>query len=119
MPIILVPTGTLLLAVVLLYRKSRFATSEASTTPVLSVLVVTRRGFGPGGGAVSEAADTEPRRPDEFERVLSHREQMFRTLGFNLWQSASLAEAGADWHEAEKLLERTCPHETVLDLLLP
>lgn len=118
MPIILVLTGTLLLAAALLYRRSRFATREASTTPASSVRAVTRRASGLGV-VVAEAAETEPRRPDEFERVLSHREQMFRALGFNLWQSVSLAEAGADWHEAEKLLERTCPHETVLDLLLP
>lgn len=61
----------------------------------------------------------EPRGPNEEERVLSHREQMFRdVLKFNEWQSASLAEAAVDWHEAERLLKRGCPHELVVDLLL-
>lgn len=69
-------------------------------------------------GAPAEE-DPEPRAPDEFERVLSYREMMFRGVGFNHWQAISLAEVGADWHEAEKLLKRGCPHETVLDLLLP
>lgn len=59
------------------------------------------------------------RSPTEEERILSYREEMFRGLEFNFWQSVSLAEAGVDWHEADKLLKRGCPHETVLDLLLP
>lgn len=63
--------------------------------------------------------DAEPRAPDEFEQLLSYREQMFRELGFNQWQAVSLAEANCDWHDADKLLGKGCPHETVLDLLLP
>lgn len=72
-------------------------------------------------GGTPKPAEEEPetaRAPDEWEKVLSHREQMFRSLGFNMWQAVSLAEAAADWHEAERLIHKGCPLDTVLDLLL-
>lgn len=62
--------------------------------------------------------DVEPRKPDEYEIVLSHREQMFReVLGFSDSASIILAEFGADWHEAEKLLKAGCPRDVALNLL--
>lgn len=62
--------------------------------------------------------DVEPRKPDEYEVVLSHREQMFRdVLGFSVAASIILAEHGADWHEAEKLLKAGCPKDLALELL--
>ena len=61
---------------------------------------------------------TETREADEYERLLSFREQMFRQLGFNDFQGVALAEAHVDWHSAEDLLKRGCPKETAVDLLL-
>lgn len=74
----------------------------------------------PGQAQPPEEPEPEPegRPPDEFERVLSHREMMFRSLGLNDWQAVALAESGADWHEAERLIKKGCPIETVVDLLL-
>lgn len=64
------------------------------------------------------AEDVEARHPDEHEKVLSYREQMFRdVLGFSFSASIILAESNADWHEAEKLLEAGCPRDVVLNLL--
>lgn len=67
----------------------------------------------------AEEPEVPARHPDEYEKVLSHREQMFRGLGFNEYQSVALAEASADWHQADGLLKKGCPPDTVLDLLLP
>jgi len=75
----------------------------------------------PGGrsGSASDMSeeDVPPRPPNEFERVLSYREQMFRLLGFSDTASIILAEVGADWHEAEKLIEAGCPRDVALNLL--
>jgi len=62
--------------------------------------------------------EAPPREPDEHEKVLSHREQMFEdVLGFTPFQAITLAEYGADWHEADKLLKAGCGHEIAFDLL--
>jgi hypothetical protein len=60
----------------------------------------------------------EPRAPSETEKVVSYLEQRFFELGFNVRQSAELAERNADWHEADRLLADGCPLETALDILL-
>lgn len=71
-------------------------------------------------GQATPEPEPETRGPSEEEKVLSHREQMFRdVLLFNEWQAISLAEAGVDWHEAQTLLEKGCSHEFALDILLP
>ncbi len=67
---------------------------------------------------MAEEEAVEPRKANEDERVSSHREEMFRALGFNELQVEALADAGADWHEAANLLKRGCPLDTALDLLL-
>ena len=38
--------------------------------------------------------------------------------GFNDMQAIALAEAGVDWHEAKRLIDRGCSHELAVDLLL-
>jgi len=60
----------------------------------------------------------EPRPPTEAERVLASVELRFLELGFNPLQAAALAEAHADWHEAERLLVSGCSLETAIDILL-
>jgi len=59
-----------------------------------------------------------PRPPTESERVLANVELRFLDLGFNPLQAAALAEAHADWHEAECLLALGCELETAVDILL-
>lgn len=63
------------------------------------------------------ADETEARKPTEVEIVRSHVEERFLELGFNVLQAEALADAGADWHEAERLIEKGCPHSTALDIL--
>ena len=60
----------------------------------------------------------ESRPPTEAERVLANIELRFLELGFNPLQAAALAESGADWHEAERLLVSGCSLETAVDILL-
>ncbi len=117
-------TGLSVVGAALLLRRFLFATRSVPLTPAPSVRVATLSASGPrrtGSGLLAAAAEeqSEPRAPDDFERLLSYREEMFRSLRFNQWQAVSLAECGCDWHEAERLLKKGCPHETVLDLLLP
>ena len=57
------------------------------------------------------------RPPTDEERTRSWIEERFRALGFNTLQAEVLADAGADWHEAENLIIRGARHETVVDLL--
>ena len=59
----------------------------------------------------------ETRVPSDDEKTLSWVEQQFRTLGFNELQAVALADAGADWHEAQRLIRSGCPFLTVVDLL--
>lgn len=59
----------------------------------------------------------ETRVPSDDEKTLSWVEQQFRTLGFNELQAVALADAGADWHEAQRLIRSGCPYLTVVDLL--
>jgi len=54
---------------------------------------------------------------DEEAGVLRWRRQMFLDLGFNVRQSQRLAEQGADWHHAGRLLSGGCPVDTAFDLL--
>ncbi len=58
------------------------------------------------------------RKPDEDDRTLSWVEEQFRHLGFNDWQAASLADAGCDWHDAKRLIDRGCSYELAIDVLL-
>ena len=109
--------------VALVWKSSRLSTvKEASNTPS-SVLNATdsrsgrRRSFRRMTGSDSEA-EVSPRRPDEQEKVLSHREQMFRYLGFNEFQSIALAESSVDWHAADALIKSGCSREIALDILL-
>lgn len=62
--------------------------------------------------------ETVPRKPTEVEIVRSHVEERFRNLGFNTMQAEALADAGADWHDAERLIVRGCGHEIALDILV-
>lgn len=64
------------------------------------------------------ADETEARKPTEVEIVRSHVEERFRNLGFNTMQAEALADAGADWHEAERLIVKGCDHEIALDILV-
>ena len=59
----------------------------------------------------------ETRVPSDDEKTLSWVEQQFRTLGFNELQAVALADAGADWHEAQRLIRSGCPFLTAVDLL--
>ena len=61
---------------------------------------------------------SEPRAPSETEKVTSYLEQRFFELGFNVRQSAELAERNADWHEADRLLQDGCPLLLAFDLLM-
>ena len=61
--------------------------------------------------------ETDAREPNDDERTLSWVEERFSELGFNDMQSVALAEAGADWHEAQRLIRGGCPVLTVVDLL--
>jgi hypothetical protein len=58
-----------------------------------------------------------PTQDEEAVRVFHWRVRRFRSLEFTLWQSRRLAEMGADWHEAERLLDAGCPAHVVFDLL--
>jgi hypothetical protein len=69
-------------------------------------------------GKPAEEPAEEARPADEYERLLSYREEMFGKLGFNSFQGAALADANVDWHDADKLLKSGCSHETAVDLLL-
>lgn len=123
-------TGLSFVAVVALFTSFRSGTSRGNTTPAPLARRVTRSRSGPGLVRRSEEMaatsgvpgheEEAPRAPDEAERVLSHREQMFRDeLKFNEWQAISLAEAGVDWHAAKALLDKGCSHDFALDILLP
>ena len=61
--------------------------------------------------------ETDAHDPSDDEKTLSWVEQQFRELGFNELQAVALAEAGADWHEAQRLLKSGCPFLTAVDLL--
>lgn len=64
---------------------------------------------------VSEQEQEEAR--IEIDAVVRHRLEQFRDLGFNLPQRKALIRAGADWHEAEKLLNAGCPLDIAFDIL--
>lgn len=70
------------------------------------------------GPDLSGGREPPPRRPTEAERVLANVELRFLDLGFNPLQAAALADAGTDWHAAERLLDCGCSHETAVDILL-
>lgn len=57
------------------------------------------------------------RAPSEEEIVLSYVESRFMELGFNVRQAVELAERGADWHQADRLLRAGCDLLTALDIL--
>lgn len=85
-------------------------------------------GFFPAPRSQKPEEEEEPpvqaRGPDEHEVTLSWVEERFRELGFNDFQAAALAEAGADWHYAHHILYRKgrrtkCSLERALELLLP
>jgi len=117
----LILLGVVALFVGLSYDWWRTRTRTATPKVRSSALVATYATSGPSRsyGSESEMSEDEgPRKPDEHEKVLSHREQMFEdVLGFTPFQAITLAEYGADWHEAEKLLKAGCGHEVAFDLL--
>lgn len=119
--VVTVAIAALGLALVI-YKWFRSEIGTVATTRASSARIATASSIGRRRGAMFPAAsapeDEAPRSPDESERVLSYREQMFEQLGFNRWQSVALAESNADWHEAEKLIQGGCSFETALDLLL-
>ena len=58
------------------------------------------------------------RPPTEEEIVTSWNEERFRELGFPDTLAELLADDGADWHQARRLLETGCPHLIALRILL-
>lgn len=42
----------------------------------------------------------------------------FRSLGFDVAASIQLTQSQADWHEAEHLIRKSCPHDLAADILL-
>ena len=92
----------------------------AFTVLVVTVLYTTFRRCDVPTAELEPDQPEDPRAPSEEERVLAHREQMFRdVLAFNEWQAVSLAEAAVDWHEAQSLIVAGCSHELAVDILLP
>lgn len=61
--------------------------------------------------------DPERRHPTEQERVFTFGVQQFERLGFTPPQAERLVSEGADYHDAEALLDRGCPVEIAFDLL--
>lgn len=53
----------------------------------------------------------------EEERIEMWRQEQLARLGFNETEIESLLEAGADYHEAGRLLRRGCPHVRVVEIL--
>lgn len=62
--------------------------------------------------------ETEARKPSPEEIVRSRVEQRFRDLGFNQLQAEALADAGVDWHKAERMIDNGCDHLVALDILV-
>jgi hypothetical protein len=66
----------------------------------------------------------ELKRPAELERqadaalVLSWRFEVLFRAGYSRNQAFLLARRGADLHRATELLERGCPVETAIEILL-
>jgi hypothetical protein len=56
-------------------------------------------------------------RDEEAVRVFHWRVRRCVALGFTLRQARRIANGPSGWHEAETLLERGCPAETVVRLL--
>lgn len=54
---------------------------------------------------------------DEVDRVYRWRRDKFLELGFSWLEARMLADAGADYHQAERLLDVGCPRHLVFDLL--
>ena len=63
-------------------------------------------------------ANAEVSEPDEMDRVWDHVVKQMESLGFNPVQAISLADAGVDWHEAQRLLNKGCPHERAMHILI-
>ena len=59
----------------------------------------------------------EPRCATEEELVTSFVEEQLGKAGFNPFQAAALADAGADWHVAVRMVGEGCDHETIIDIL--
>ena len=55
---------------------------------------------------------------EEEDIVWAHVVDQLQQLGFNSHQAMSLADAGVDWHDARRLINKGCPIETAIDLLL-
>ena len=72
--------------------------------------------WGKGGpAAVSEPEVEEPF--SEIESVHTWVEFQLLDRGFSMGQAAALVLAGADWHQATKLLDQDCSHERVVEIL--
>lgn len=63
-------------------------------------------------------ASAEPVEPDEADVVWNFVVRQLESLGFNAVQAISLADAGVDWHAAERLLNKGCPHERAMHILI-
>ncbi|HSL64057.1 MAG TPA: hypothetical protein VK874_05300 [Gaiellaceae bacterium] len=70
--------------------------------------------------AVDLARVTAPpdRRAAEEELVVSWRFEVLFRAGYTRNQAFLLARQGADLHQAVRLLQRGCPVETALEILL-
>lgn len=76
--------------------------------------------FGPRPPQAEPAPEPEPndRVLDEFESLIAWEFLMCLDLGFSIEQATLLTcVRNFSWHEAERLLEKGCPHETVVDQL--
>lgn len=56
--------------------------------------------------------------PTEDFTVLANVCDRFVECGFEVTDAIELAAVHADWHEAQRLLERGCSHELVVKILL-
>ena len=55
--------------------------------------------------------------PLHMDAIVRHKLERFRDLGFNIRQRKALIRAGADWHEADKLIRSGCPLDITFDIL--
>ena len=71
---------------------------------------------GMGGAELKQPAELE--RDADAALVLSWRFEVLFRAGYSRNQAFQLAREGADLHRATELLERGCPVETAIEILL-
>lgn len=84
-------------------------------------LALRRAGFGEAMGLPKKGTpDPEPadQEADERVRVAAYSCRMFEDLGFGSVGAMLLVAAGADWHEAKRLIEKGCPLDMAMEILL-